>query len=215
MEYIVKRLPDDVTPIQFNGEFTPETMPEAFKALNEAAISDYPWLEKYPDSFPAFARVGYNESGLIVLMYAKENPILKNITVISTRQCTDSCLEFFVKPFPENDDRYMNIEISASGVPYVGLGPGRGMGTKFKGLVNGMDVSASEHKGGWWAVSYRIPACFMKMIYGETLAAGSKMKANFYKCSENIHPHFGTWNHVESPKPDFHRPECFGDLTLE
>ena len=67
-----------------------------------------------------------------------------NITEISTRQCTDSCLEFFVKPFPEKDDRYMNIEISASGVPYVGLGPGRGMGTKFKGLVEGMDVSASD-----------------------------------------------------------------------
>ena len=123
MEYIVKRLPDDVTPIAFDGEFTPETMPEAFKNLNEAAISDYPWLEKYPDSFPAFARVGLNESGLIVLMYAKENPILKNITVISTRQCTDSCLEFFVKPFPEADDRYINVEISASGVPSAAILP--------------------------------------------------------------------------------------------
>ena len=215
MEYIVKRLPDDVAPIVFDGEFTPETMPEAFKNLNEAAISDYPWLEKYPVSFPAFARVGWNESGLIVLMYANENPILKNITEISTRQCTDSCLEFFVKPFPETDDSYMNIEINAGGVPYVGLGAGRGMGTKFKGLVEGMNVSASVHKGGFWAISYRIPAKFVKTIYGLDLVSGHKMQANFYKCSENIHPHFGTWNHVEAPKPDFHRPECFGDLILE
>lgn len=215
MQYIVKRLPDDVAPIAFDGEFTLATMPEAFKNLNEAAISDYPWLEKYPVSFPAFARVGWNESGLIVLMYANENPILKNITEISTRQCTDSCLEFFVKPFPETDDRYMNIEINAGGVPYVGLGAGRGMGTKFKGLVEGMDVSASVHKGGFWAISYRVPAKFVKTIYGSDLASGHKMQANFYKCSENIHPHFGTWNHVEAPKPDFHRPECFGDLILE
>ena len=215
MEYIVKRLSDDVTPIVFDGEFTPEIMPEAFKNLEEAKIADYPWLDRYPDSFPAFARVGWNESGLIVLMYADENPILKNITEISTRQCTDSCLEFFVKPFPEKDDRYMNIEISASGVPYVGLGPGRGMGTRFKGLVDGMDVSASEHKGKYWAISYRIPNSFIKTIYGDDIHSGIKMKANFYKCSENIHPHFGTWNHVEAPKPDFHRPECFGDLITE
>ena len=92
MEYIVKRLPDDAAPIAFDGEFTPEIMPEAFKNLNEAAISDYPWLEKYPVSFPAFARVGWNESGLIVLMYADENPILKNITEITNKSF---CNKFF------------------------------------------------------------------------------------------------------------------------
>ena len=215
MEYIVKRLANEVTPIAFDGEFTPETMPEAFRNLNEAEIALYPWTEKYPDTFKAFARVGWNESGLIVLMYADENPILKNVTEISTRQCTDSCMEFFFIPQPEKDDRYMNIEINAGGVPYVGFGAGRGTRVRFYELVPGMDISASEHKGKYWAISYRIPVTFTEELCGFAPASGMKMKGNFYKCSENIHPHFGTWNPVVAPKPDFHRPECFGDLVLE
>ena len=38
---------------------------------------------------------------------------------------------------------------------------------------------------------------------------------NFYKCDESLHPHFGSWNPIEAPAPDFHRPECFGKLMLE
>ena len=41
---------------------------------------------------------------------------------------------------------------------------------------------------------------------------GEAMAGNFYKCDESIHPHFGSWNAVVWPKPDFHRPECFGAI---
>ena len=42
------------------------------------------------------------------------------------------------------------------------------------------------------------------------------MKGNFYKCGDDTkYPHFGCWNEVVWEEPDFHRPECFGDLILE
>ena len=41
------------------------------------------------------------------------------------------------------------------------------------------------------------------------------MRGNFYKCDESVHPHFGVWNPVATPQPDFHRPECFGILRLQ
>jgi hypothetical protein len=38
---------------------------------------------------------------------------------------------------------------------------------------------------------------------------------NFYKCGdETEYPHFGCWNLIASPVPDFHRPEYFGEIVL-
>jgi hypothetical protein len=42
------------------------------------------------------------------------------------------------------------------------------------------------------------------------------IRANFYKCGDlTAHPHFLSWNPIDLPKPDFHRPEFFGTLTLK
>jgi hypothetical protein len=42
-----------------------------------------------------------------------------------------------------------------------------------------------------------------------------KLKGNFYKCGEDMTPqHYGSWNPVTAKEPDFHRPECFGDLVI-
>ena len=55
----------------------------------------------------------------------------------------------------------------------------------------------------------------MKSCYGSGLKPGVKLRGNFYNCDESIHPHFGTWNPVVAAQPDFHRPECFGDMQVE
>ncbi|HOX40382.1 MAG TPA: carbohydrate-binding family 9-like protein [Candidatus Brocadiia bacterium] len=38
--------------------------------------------------------------------------------------------------------------------------------------------------------------------------------ANFYRCGGVTDPQYGTWSPVAAPKPDYHRPECFGRLTF-
>jgi len=41
------------------------------------------------------------------------------------------------------------------------------------------------------------------------------LRANFYKCADKTaHPHYVSWNPIETDKPDFHRPEFFGRLTF-
>ncbi|MBQ3078592.1 MAG: carbohydrate-binding family 9-like protein [Clostridia bacterium] len=215
MVYIVKKMEKGVQPYQFDGEFDPKKPFMPYEALNEAEIADYEWFDKYPVSFPAFARVGWNEDGLFVLMYAKEETICKEVYQWGSLQCMDSCMEFFVCPFPESDDRYLNIEINPIPTAHVGLGNGRYERAVYDGPVEGMDITVSRHEGKYWAISYRIPAKLLKEIFGKELAGGQKMRANFFKCSGTIHPHFGTWNHVTTEKPDFHTPDCFGELILE
>ena len=63
--------------------------------------------------------------------------------------------------------------------------------------------------------SFTLPGSFLQEIYGKQLSSGGIVKGNFYKCDETIHPHFGTWNRVIAPQPDFHRPECFGEMQVE
>ena len=81
-------------------------------------------------------------------------------------------------------------------------------------MPEGMNLRASRHRGGWWAVDYTVPASLLKKLYGRTPAPGSRMRGNFYKCDETIHPHFGSWAPIVHFRPDFHRPEWFGELTL-
>ena len=43
-----------------------------------------------------------------------------------------------------------------------------------------------------------------------------KIQANFYKCGEETaHPHYLSWNPIKTSRPDFHRPEYFGELKLK
>ncbi len=42
---------------------------------------------------------------------------------------------------------------------------------------------------------------------------GKRIPANFYKCGDKLRtPHFLSWNKIEIEKPDFHRPDFFGEL---
>ena len=130
-----------------------------------------------------------------------------------SRVWTDSCLEFFLQPFPE-DPRYMNIEVNAAGAALIAVGPDREHRVPLERCPGGMDIRASRHGDGWWAVAYTVPFALLEALFGRRPVPGMAMRGNFYTCDESIHPHFGSWNPIEAPAPDFHRPECFGELVL-
>ena len=42
-----------------------------------------------------------------------------------------------------------------------------------------------------------------------------KLLGNFYKCGDATEmPHYLSWNPIQTERPDFHRPEFFGELYL-
>lgn len=213
--YTAKKMPENTTPIQFSSDFDASKLPAAFAELNDAEVAEFPWLAQYPDRFETHFRMGYNSENLFVLMYAVESPVQSKENEFGGCQCRDSCMEFFVKPFPERDDRYLNIEINPLAVPHVGLGESRRDRHVYKNAIPGMTINSVIGDNGVWAICYNVPASFVKEIYGDFPKTGDMLSANFYKCSEDIHPHFGVWSSVEAPRPDFHRPEYFGDIVLE
>lgn len=176
------------------------------------SIDSYVWDETgYRPEARAYA--AWDETGLHALLCAKEERIQTLATHFGDAVCRDSCLEWFVQPF-QDEPHYINVEVNAAGTAYVGWRTCRTDGGCLPAMPENMTVTASKHEGGWWAVAYTIPMSLIEKLYGRRLTGGV-MRGNFYKCDESIHPHFGTWNPVVNPTPDFHRPECFGELALE
>lgn len=213
MLYTIKKMSEGAGAYVFGDTFDPQNLAGEWASLDKAHIADNEWIEQYPDKFDAWAVCGWNSKGINVLMYAYENPILANARGWEGSPCKDSCLEFFFIPFPEKDSRYLNVEVNPVCAVCSATGEGRHNRVRITEHVNGMVINTKVHPDVW-AVSYNIPMEHIKALYGDVLSEGCAMKGNFYTCSEDIHPHFATWNYVVAPKPDFHRPECFGDIVL-
>lgn len=199
----------------------PELTGEVFDPENEtfcqacacAAIDSYVWdASGYRPEARAY--VAWSEEGLHVLLCAREKEICVQATEFNGEVYKDSCLECFLQPFAD-DPRYLNIEVNAGGTALIGFGSGRSDRIRLPELPQGMNIRASRHRGEWWAVAYVIPRKLLMKLYGRVPGPGSAMRGNFYKCDESIHPHFGSWNPIVHFQPDFHRPEWFGELTLE
>ena len=64
-----------------------------------------------------------------------------------------------------------------------------------------------------WSVVVAIP---LEIIGVEYDGKPVRMKGNFNKCAEaTSQPHYLSWAPINTPFPDFHRPEFFGDIVLD
>ena len=66
-----------------------------------------------------------------------------------------------------------------------------------------------------WQMVMVIPAsAFFKHHIGSF--TGKTIRANFYKCGDRLkQQHYLSWNPIDLPRPNFHCPEFFGELTFE
>ncbi len=135
---------------------------------------------------------------------------------------TDSCMEFFAAwavGHDPRDGRYMNMEMNARGTLLSCLGADRHARTPVRDITGGAlpDVRG-EILPESWSVTAGIPAALLGQVYGidpAVFAPGYAFRGNFYKCGDSTAvPHYGMWNPVGTDKPDFHRPEYFGDFVI-
>lgn len=148
-------------------------------------------------------------------LYIRQQAWEKNIRAEHTQQlqqvCEDSCMEFFFAP--AQDGRYFNLEINPNGCVRLGFGPAAGLRTLLvpRNMEQLFDVRAARTEDGW-TLTYRIPQAFLRLFYPEfRYECGTLLRGNCYKCGDlTDHPHYLSWNAINSETPNFHRSEDFG-----
>ncbi len=127
----------------------------------------------------------------------------------------DSCLEYFVDFFPSDKvTGYLNFEMNAKGAMLLQYGKNK---YDRVSVLDKLDKKqTSVIKTDCWSVVLFMPLDFIAEIYGKKdFDAGHIIHANAYKCGDDTASrHYGCWNKVTHSKPNFHVPECFGEMMI-
>lgn len=138
----------------------------------------------------------------------------------------DSCVELFFTPEANRQQRYFNLEVNCSGkiLFHYQSKPRNGISLP-DSSISKIDIASTlpsiiepeNNAPLTWLVAWRLPFEVLSAYPGFTVPqSGTVWHGNFYKCADkSSHPHWLTWAEIDHPKPDFHRPDCFGELIFE
>ena len=184
------------------------------------AIDITPWSNDSDIPTVHFA-IMHDNTHIYIRYTVQENSIIAKATANNGAVWKDSCVEFFI--MPEKDDVFYNFEINCIGVKLLYAGKTRNNRTPADDATMGKILTEStlghqpfDEKFGLfdWTMTVVIPvSCFfqhtIKSVKGKTCLA------NFYKCGDELtKPHYLCWNNIETPKPDFHTPQYFGEIVF-
>lgn len=143
-------------------------------------------------------------------------------TVLGGPVYEDSCVECFIQP--EGGAHYYNFEWNAAGKLAMARRTGRNdpEDAPLSALESvkvepslGTEPFGEREIGGPWTLKVAIPCT---ALFGGEVDSwkGKKMKINFFKCGDGLRTmHFVTWAPVMTERPDYHRPEYFGEVEFE
>ena len=206
--YTIRRPPEAL------GEPTAEAGRSLWSAADELEVTHYVW----PDSGHrprTRARLLWDDNWLAVLFVVDDQYVRAVAQRFNDSVCHDSCVEFFVAPA---GDAYFNFEVNCGGTMLLyRCGAATVEVPEEEGATIAMahtqpKIVDPEVVGPTtWAVEYHVPWSLFESHFGPvTPSAGTAWRANFYKCGDRTsHPHWGSWAPVDSPRPNFHRPESF------
>ena len=181
-------------------------------------VTQVNWPEQFPYAPFCSGRIARTEDTLWVDFRVSGLDLRACNAQDNGRQWEDSCVEaFFLNP---SGQEYYNFEINALGKVLACRGESReGRSARpeeqmvqiqrFAQLDGGPLELTGLHS---WRVCVGIP---FGLIGLDSKNLPASIRANFYKCGDKTaHPHFLSWNPIPTPKPDFHRPEFFGELLF-
>ena len=202
-----------------------ETVFDKIKLLNEAglhlSIDKVNWPNDFPKLLPVTVHVAHDNQKLY-LYYQVEGEQLRAVNTKDFGSVwEDSCVEFFVQR--KGEKSYRNFEFNVLGVLLASKRESRENAEKLSQKLMSSIVRFTTTRHYYeaelqlsdWTLYAEIPKEAFGFSPDEKLS-GQQIGANFYKCGdETSEPHFISWNPIETPKPDFHVPHYFGELTFE
>lgn len=197
---------------------------EAIKMLDEQGkrqtIQCLNWKEQYP--YRPLTAISIAHSGkYIYIDFLVRCNYLRAVNYENNSSVhQDSCVEFFV--CPDGKLPYYNFEFNCIGTIHAACRQDRNNGTplsddKLARVIRHPSCGTrpfNELEGMFtWNLLVAIPLDLLGLVYENKPIT---MRGNFYKCADlTATPHFLSWAPIDTPEPDFHRPEFFADIVLE
>jgi hypothetical protein len=159
--------------------------------------------------------------GIFVQFKVTENHCLGRFTNDKEPVYKDSCVELFIDP--ANDGTYYNFEFNCMGTLLLGYGASRHnreqasdnvfKEVKRKSTLGREPLNIEQNTN--WGLGVVIPfSAFFK--HQTNLFTNNSFRCNLHKCGDETSiPHYVTWNPIKTERPDFHRPEYFGNAVIK
>ena len=139
----------------------------------------------------------------------EKNPVIK-YSHANQPAWTDSCVEFFLAPYPDEKGNYLNFEQSLGGALLLQKGPNAADRVYIPHSDEYFETEKQIDENGW-KIKFFIPFSFIDKHFA---TMNKKFRGNFQFCCEDKDVYL-TWNRIENPFPAFHKPEYFGEMTLD
>ena len=191
---------------------------EELYKLNPEYVSNNNWSDQFPETPEVMFRIAHNNKEIFVRFDVKEKYTLAKYGEDQGEIWTDSACEFFISFDKVN---YYNIEMNCIGKALMGYKKQGeelvyGKTDLLKRLASlGSDTFEERIGNNQWTLTYCVPIeAFWNHNIKELHCL--KVRCNFYKCGDNLtKPHFLSWKPINTPTPNFHVPEFFGDAEFE
>lgn len=225
MQYTIKGAPAPL------GQPAAAERVDLWSAADELQVTNFPW-EDSGHRPVVRCRLLWDEGWLAVRFDVQDRYVRAVAQKFNDSVCLDSCVEFFVSPSADPvQNAYFNFEVNCGGTILLhrcastaerDAGAGNDNVTDADGatirtattLPKIVEPELAEPTD--WALEYHVPWALFESYFGAstpgvvTPSAGTTWRANFYKCADRTsHPHWGSWSPVDTPQPNFHRPDSF------
>ncbi len=128
----------------------------------------------------------------------------------------DSCVEIFVRSL-DGSGNYCNFEFTPQGFCLAARGPDRNhrlelSAGEYARIVRNPQGPVVRNANVEWSLQIEIPLDLLGLDAFSTIDPGA-LVGNIYKCGDKTQaPHWLSAFPIDTPKPDFHRPEFFQAL---
>ena len=185
------------------------------------SVGNHCWGKEFPYKPKFEVRMAHNGSQLLVNYRVTEECVRAVAPHDDGNVWEDSCCEFFLSP--SSDGTYYNIECNAAGTLLIGFGAGRDDRKRApQAVLDKVDRWSSMGRLPFddmpgertWQLCLAVPtdACFHHQLASFD---GLHAKGNVYKCGDKLpHPHFMSLFPIDIEKPNFHRPDFFGEVVF-
>lgn len=194
----------------------------AMRLLAGFELSHVLWKPR-PAGMRVVVRAAHVAGNLLLLYSVVERAVRAKHPHDQDPVYTDSCVEFFVSAAP--GEPYYNLEWNAIGTMLAACGRSRHdrirlspdtlsrveryptLGREVFELRIGPLIS--------WELLLVIPLDVIGLAGGAVPPSGRVVRANVCKCGDELpEPHYLSWAPIDTPTPDFHRPEFFRPMRL-